>query len=100
VPKGQTKAEVAKRPNTLFARSMRLCAVLIDGTPFKDRQMIAALGIGCDGTETVLRIREGATPNRVSGVNLVGHAPVLLRLTFSPNSPTEPRQILAWQSKL
>jgi len=37
--------------------------VLIDGTPFKDRQMIAALGIGCDGTKTVLGIREGATEN-------------------------------------
>src|ERR1035437_6365325 len=41
---------------------LRLCA-LIDGTPFKDRQMIAALGIGCDGTKTVLGIREGATEN-------------------------------------
>jgi len=41
----------------------RLCAVLIDGTPFKDRQMIAALGIGCDGRKTVLGIREGATEN-------------------------------------
>ena len=30
---------------------LRLCAVLIDGTPFKDRQMIVALGIGCDGTQ-------------------------------------------------
>jgi transposase-like protein len=40
-----------------------LCAVLIDGTPFKDRQMIAALGIGCDGRKTVLGIREGATEN-------------------------------------
>src|ERR1035438_474281 len=42
---------------------LRLCAVLIDGTPFRDRQMIAALGIGCDGTKTVLGIREGATEN-------------------------------------
>ena len=41
----------------------RLCAVLIDGTPFKDRQMIVALGIGCDGRKTVLGIREGATEN-------------------------------------
>jgi hypothetical protein len=24
---------------------LRLCAVLIDGTPFRDRQMIVALGI-------------------------------------------------------
>ena len=42
---------------------LRLCAVLIDGTPFKDRQMIAALGIGGDGTKAVLGIREGATEN-------------------------------------
>jgi transposase-like protein len=44
---------------------LRLCAVLIDGTPFKDRLMIAALGIGCDGRKTVLGIREGATENTV-----------------------------------
>ena len=42
---------------------LRLCAVLIDGTPFQDRQMIVALGIGCDGSKTVLGIREGATEN-------------------------------------
>ena len=42
---------------------LRLCAILIDGTPFKDRQMIVALGIGCDGSKTVLGIREGATEN-------------------------------------
>jgi putative transposase len=37
--------------------------VLIDGTPFKDRQMIVALGIACDGRKTVLGLREGATEN-------------------------------------
>jgi putative transposase len=42
---------------------LRFCAVLIDGTPFKDRQMIVALGIGCDGRKTVLGLREGATEN-------------------------------------
>jgi transposase-like protein len=42
---------------------LNLCAVLIDGTPFKDRQMIVALGIGCDGAKTVLGLREGATEN-------------------------------------
>jgi putative transposase len=42
---------------------LRLCAVLIDGTPFRDRQMIVALGIGCDGKKTVLGLREGATEN-------------------------------------
>jgi transposase-like protein len=42
---------------------LRLCAVLIDGTPFRDRQMIVALGIGCDGRKSVLGLREGATEN-------------------------------------
>jgi putative transposase len=42
---------------------LRLCAVLMDGTPFKDRQMIVALGIGCVGRKTVLGLREGATEN-------------------------------------
>jgi putative transposase len=42
---------------------LKLCAVLVDGTPFKDRQMIVALGIGCDGAKTVLGLREGATEN-------------------------------------
>jgi transposase-like protein len=51
---------------------LRLCAVLIDGTPFKDRQMIAALGIGCDGRKTVLGIREGATENTAVVSSLLG----------------------------
>jgi transposase-like protein len=42
---------------------LNLCAVLIDGTPFRDRQIIVALGIGCDGRKTVLGLREGATEN-------------------------------------
>src|SRR5271165_4210969 len=40
---------------------LRLCAVLIDGTPFRDRQMIVALGVSIDGRKTVLGLREGAT---------------------------------------
>jgi putative transposase len=49
---------------------LKLCAVLIDGTPFKGRQMMVALGIGNDGTKTVLGLREGATENTavVSGL--------------------------------
>ncbi len=42
---------------------LKLAAIVIDGTPFKDRQMIAALGIGCDGAKTVLGLREGPTEN-------------------------------------
>jgi hypothetical protein len=43
-------------PLTLMERplgELRLCAVLNDRT-FKDQQIIAALGIGCDGRKTVL----------------------------------------------
>ena len=61
---------------------LRLCAVLIDGTPFKDRQMIAALGIGCDGTKTVLGIREGATENTAVVSGLLSEL-VERRLDFS-----------------
>src|ERR1700674_166291 len=42
---------------------LQLCAVLIDGTPFRGRQMIVALGINVDGRKTVLGLREGATEN-------------------------------------
>ena len=42
---------------------LRLCTVLIDGTPFRDRQMIVALGISTDGGKIVLGLREGATEN-------------------------------------
>src|SRR5215472_12436073 len=41
----------------------RLCALLIDATPFAGQQMVAALGIGEDGRKTILGIRQGATEN-------------------------------------
>lgn len=51
---------------------LRLCAVLIDGTPFRDRQMIVALGISVDGRKTVLGLREGATENATVVGELLG----------------------------
>jgi len=42
---------------------MKFCALLIDATPFEGQQMVAALGIGYDGTKTILGIRQGATEN-------------------------------------
>src|SRR6266705_3307685 len=39
----------------------RLCALLIDATPFEGQQMVAALGIGQDGRKTILGVRQGAT---------------------------------------
>jgi len=61
---------------------LRLFAVLIDGTPFKDRQMIVALGIGCDGSKTVLGLREGTTENAAVVNGLLSEL-VERRLDFS-----------------
>jgi len=47
--------ELMERPIS----ELRMCAVLIDGTPFRDRQMIVVLGISTDGRKTVLGWREG-----------------------------------------
>src|SRR5205085_7047665 len=35
----------------------RLCALLIDATPFEGQQMVAALGIGQDGKKMILGLR-------------------------------------------
>ncbi|HEY6369136.1 MAG TPA: IS256 family transposase [Candidatus Sulfotelmatobacter sp.] len=51
---------------TLMERRLdkvRLCALMIDATPFEGQQMVAALGIGEDGRKTILGIRQGATEN-------------------------------------
>jgi putative transposase len=42
---------------------VRLCALMIDATPFEGQQMVVALGIGEDGRKTILGIRQGATEN-------------------------------------
>jgi putative transposase len=42
---------------------VRLCALMIDATPFQGQQMVAALGIAEDGRKTILGIRQGATEN-------------------------------------
>ena len=41
----------------------RLCALLIDATPFQGQQMVAALGIDESGRKMILGIRQGATEN-------------------------------------
>src|SRR5258708_7078468 len=46
----------------------RLCALLIDATPFEGQQMVAALGSDEYGRKTILGIRKGGTENaRVVG---------------------------------
>src|SRR5438552_4971943 len=51
---------------------MKLCAVLIDATPFAGQQMVAALGISQDGRKTILGIRQGATENATVVGELLG----------------------------
>jgi putative transposase len=51
---------------------MQFCTVMIDATPFEGQQMIAALGIGCDGKKTILGIRQGATENATVVGELLG----------------------------
>ena len=51
---------------------MRLCALLIDATPFEGQQMVVALGIGEDGKKTILGIRQGATENATVVGELLG----------------------------
>jgi transposase-like protein len=51
---------------------MRLCALLIDATPFAGQQMVVALGITQDGRKTILGIRQGATENATVVGELLG----------------------------
>src|ERR1700693_4387372 len=51
---------------------MRLCALLIDATPFAGQQMVAALGVSQDGRKTILGIRQGATENATVVGELLG----------------------------
>jgi len=50
----------------------RLCALLIDATPFEGQQMVVALGIGENGRKTILGIRQGATENATVVGELLG----------------------------
>ncbi|MBI1738477.1 MAG: IS256 family transposase [Acidobacteria bacterium] len=50
----------------------RLCALLIDATPFAGQQIVAALGIHEDGRKTILGIRQGATENATVVGELLG----------------------------
>jgi putative transposase len=50
----------------------KFCALLIDATPFQGQHMIVALGIGHDGSKTILGIRQGATENATVVGELLG----------------------------
>lgn len=51
---------------------VRLCALMIDATPFEGQQMVAALGIAQDGKKMILGIRQGATENATVVGELLG----------------------------
>lgn len=51
---------------------IKLCALLIDATPFAGQQMVVALGISQDGKKTILGIRQGATENATVVGELLG----------------------------
>jgi putative transposase len=55
-----------ERLDQLLARRLNqypLCAMLIDGTPFGDQQLITVLGVTVHGHKVVLGLRQGATEN-------------------------------------
>src|SRR6266704_3309125 len=68
------EASRAKLQDMMESRldKLRLCALLIDATPFEGQQMVAALGIGQDGRKTILGIRQGATENATVVGELLG----------------------------
>jgi len=55
-----------QRLDKLLARPLgeyAFCAMLIDGTPFGDQQLITAMGVTVHGQKLVLGLRQGATEN-------------------------------------
>ncbi|MGB7759799.1 MAG: IS256 family transposase [Bryobacteraceae bacterium] len=50
----------------------KLCALLVDATPFQGQQMVAALGIDEYGRKMILGIRQGATENATVVGELLG----------------------------
>ncbi len=50
----------------------RLCALLIDATPFAGQQMVVAMGISQDGRKMILGLRQGATENATVVGELLG----------------------------
>ena len=51
---------------------LKLCALLLDATPFAGQQMVVALGISQDGRKTTLGLRQGATENATVVGELLG----------------------------
>lgn len=50
----------------------RVCALLIDATPFAGQQLVVAMGISQDGRKMILGLRQGATENATVVGELLG----------------------------
>lgn len=50
----------------------KFCGLLVEATPFQGQQIVAALGIGHDGTKTILGIWQGAPENATVVGELLG----------------------------
>jgi putative transposase len=50
----------------------RLCALLLDATPFAGQQLVVAMGISQDGRKMILGLRQGATENATVVGELLG----------------------------
>jgi len=59
----------------------KFCALLVDATPFEGQQMVAALGIGYDGTKTILG--SGKEPRRTPRCRPVARRPDESGLDFT-----------------
>jgi putative transposase len=52
--------------------NLKICALVIDATPFAGQQLVAALGVLQDGRKTILGIWQGATENATVVGELLG----------------------------
>ncbi len=53
-------------------KNRKFCALLVDATPFEGQQIVAAMGIGHDGTKVILGVWQGATENATVVGELLG----------------------------
>jgi putative transposase len=53
-------------------KNKKFCTLLVDATPFEGQQIVAALGIGYDGSKIILGIWQGATENATVVGELLG----------------------------
>ncbi len=78
-----------QRLDKLLARRLKeyaLCALMIDGTPFGDQQLITVLGLTVHGQKLVLGLRQGATENTTVVKQLLEDLRELLCVQFESST--------------